>query len=735
MSETETTRRPGTGLRPGYGAFDGVFTPTVLTILGVIMYLRTGWVVGNAGLLGAWLIIGLACGITACTGLALSSLTTNIRIGPGGAFSLISQSLGLEIGGSIGVPLYLAQILAVAMYIFGFREGWMWIFPNHPALVVDLVTFGIIFATAAVSTGFAFRIQFVIMGIIALSLVSVAAAVLTQPMDTPITWWGTFSGGAEDGAGGTSFWTVFAVFFPAATGVMAGANMSGELRDPRRSIPVGTMSAVALTTVVYFALAVWLAKVAPADDLRSNYTIMIDKAFWGPLVLAGLLGATFSSALASLVGGPRILQALGAHRTLPGGSWFAALRSGEPRNAMWLSGAIVLLALMLRDLNVIAPLITMFFLITYAMINVVILVEQSLGLVSYRPLLSIPRVVPLLGFTGCVFAMFIINAPASLTAVAVVLGIYAYLLSRRLQAPFGDVRSGLFVSFAEWAAKKTSVLPASEERTWKPNLLIPSEDPRELRGAYWFVHSLAFPRGSAKLVGLPTAGHTALLEERLPVLTEKFRSDGVFSDWTRIDADTFAHGVVGTMQALRGAFFRPNTLFLHLPRTPARDQDLTYILAKARTHRVGAILFSNHPTAGLGLEQSINLWYPGDRHGWDLAHHTVRLPAMNLGLLSAYVIQRNWTGQLRVMAAVTNPDERETALAYLRELVDLARLRATVHVYAGALEDLVAVAPQADLTCFDIPVDPDLDQMRRLVDLARSSCVFCQDSGAENALA
>ena len=126
-----------------FGTFSGVFAPTLLTILGVIMFLREGWVVGNAGLLGAWLIILIAFGITGFTGLSLSSITTNIRIGAGGAFSIISQSLGLEVGGSIGVPLYLSQALAVSMYIFGFRAGWLWIFPDHPALIVDLVTFGV----------------------------------------------------------------------------------------------------------------------------------------------------------------------------------------------------------------------------------------------------------------------------------------------------------------------------------------------------------------------------------------------------------------------------------------------------------------------------------------------------------------------------------------------------------------------------------------------------------------
>ena len=185
-----------------YGTFAGVFTPTLLTILGVTMYLREGWVVGNAGLLGALLIILISFIITTATGLSLSSITTNIRIGAGGAFSIISQSLGLEVGGSIGIPLYLAQALAVVMYIFGFRAGWRFIFPDHPAILVDFGVFAGLFIIAYISAGLAFRVQYLIMLVIASSLASVAYAAYSGSMTEPITWWGSFPGSIETGFSG-----------------------------------------------------------------------------------------------------------------------------------------------------------------------------------------------------------------------------------------------------------------------------------------------------------------------------------------------------------------------------------------------------------------------------------------------------------------------------------------------------------------------------------------------------
>lgn len=480
-----------------YGTFAGVFTPTLLTILGVIMYLREGWVVGNAGLIGAWLIILISFIITTATGLSLSSITTNIRIGAGGAFSIISQSLGLEVGGSIGIPLYLAQALAVVMYIFGFWAGWRWIFPDHPAILVDFGVFALLFIIAYISAGLAFRVQYLILLVIASSLASVAYAAYSGSMTEPINWWGAFPGSIETGFSGITLWGVFAVYFPAATGIMAGLNMSGELKDPRRSIPIGTLAAIGVSLVIYIALAYWLARTATPDELVNNYTIMIERSAYGRLVLGGLLGATFSSALASIVGAPRILQALGEHNILPRSEWFAKRsNSGEPRNAMLFTGVIVIFALMFRNLNAVAPLVTMFFLITYGMINVVVLIEQSLRLVSFRPLFRIPKAVPFIGTVGCLFAMFIVNPIFSLVAVVIVVAIHGSLIRRHLKAPFGDVRSGLFVAIAEWAAKKVNDMAASKERTWTSNLLIPWRTLRSFEARSTSYETSPIPRGS-----------------------------------------------------------------------------------------------------------------------------------------------------------------------------------------------------------------------------------------------
>ena len=237
-----------------FGTFAGVFTPTTLTILGVIMYIRQPWVVGNAGIVGALAILLISVAITFTTALSLSSITTNVRIGAGGAFSIISKSLGLEIGGAIGIPFYIAQALAVAMYVFGFREGLNSILPSLNPLLLDIIIFSVVMTIAFISTSFAFKIQYVILGIIVLSLISIYGALFVNDLNYDFELFGQYPGSIENSFSGTSFWVVFAVFFPAVTGVMAGANMSGDLTSPRKSIPKGTISAVILTTIIYISL-------------------------------------------------------------------------------------------------------------------------------------------------------------------------------------------------------------------------------------------------------------------------------------------------------------------------------------------------------------------------------------------------------------------------------------------------------------------------------------------------
>ncbi len=730
----ETTKPAGKRERVLFGTFTGVFTPTLLTIFGVIMYVRIGWTVGNAGLLGTWMVMLLAMGITTATGLSLSSISTNTRVGPGGPYAILSRSLGYEVGGSIGVPLYLTRPLGVAMYIIGFREGWLWIFPTHDPLLVDTLVFVALAGISYVSANLAFRVQFLIMTIVIASIVSIFASpqVLEQPHE--INWWGSYEGFPETGFRGTDFWGVFAVFFPATTGILAGANMSGDLEDPRRAIPVGTLWAIAISTVVYVVLAWWCARAGTPEELRSDYNLAIDRSWWPPLVLAGLLGATASSALAGLVGGPRILMAMGQNKIIPFSEPMAkASPDGNPRAAIAVTAVLTYLILMVRDLNTIAPLVTMFFLITYAMLNVVVLVEGSLGLVSFRPTLKIPLLIPLFGLVGCVLSMFIVNATFGFVSIGLTVAFYWWIQRRGAHEAGEDVRSSVFVSMAQWAASRVTEKDHENKRAWKPNVLFPVTNPEQVRGAYELLLDLTSPDGSITLLGVSEAEGADTMRSRLVPLAEDFREKGVQASSAVIVSDKVAEAVPTGLEVLQAAFFRPNLLMLQIG-SGSEEVEIAHGVGAGRL-QVGVQLIATHATAGLGQRKSVNVWVrPAPRTFDPIAAFSSG--NLNLILLTAYRMMREWGAEVRLITVVPDADQLPRAREFQNDLCDLTRLPKHVlrRVYVGSFDEWLGRAPVADLNVLGLLPEFDAAYLRDIVDKTRSSCIFVKDSGRESAL-
>ncbi|HKJ02578.1 MAG TPA: hypothetical protein VJ997_08990, partial [Longimicrobiales bacterium] len=319
----------------GHGFGTGpVFLASISTILGAVMFLRFGYAVGNAGLLGAFLIILLGHAVTVPTALAIAEIATNRRVEGGGEYFIISRSFGTTIGGAIGISLYFSQAISVAFYMIAFAEAFrplagMWEgfvgFPFDPRIVSLPATIGLV---ALVLTRGADLGVKALWGVAAILAVSLAAFFLgtgpesIRPAGVPLV---------SDLANPDPFMLVFAIVFPAFTGMTAGVGLSGDLKNPRKSIPLGIMAATFTGMVIYFFVVVKLGVSADGVSLDQDQLIMSRIALWGPIIPIGLAAATLSSAIGSVLVAPRTLQALGSDRIVPArrANDFLAAGTGE----------------------------------------------------------------------------------------------------------------------------------------------------------------------------------------------------------------------------------------------------------------------------------------------------------------------------------------------------------------------------------------------------------------------
>ena len=461
-----------------FGTFGGVFTPCVLTILGVIMFLRLGFVVGQAGVVYALIIVVVSTVITGLTSLSLSAIATNTRVKGGGAYYLISRSLGVEFGGAIGVVFFLAQAISVAMYVIGFAEALVHSVPSAAGVsvaTVATITNVAVFVCVFIGAGWTIRLQYFILAVLFASIVSFSVGA-GQAFDAEILR----ANLKPDYLPGESLFTMFALFFPAVTGIMAGTNMSGDLRDPARSIPRGTLSAVFVTAIIYLGMAVLLAGSRGAGQLTAQSLVVADIARWPLLITAGVFAATVSSALGSMMGAPRILQALARDHVF---GWLRPFSAGsgknnEPRRAIVLTFLISQTCVLLADLNTIAPLITMFFMITYGLLNLATFYEAITRNPSYRPRFRYCHwTTSLAGAFGCLAVMFLIDWRSALASIVAMALLHQYISRREVTARWGDLQSGLL-----FERTRRNLLRLEEEmyhpKNWRPIILA-------LSGAGW----------------------------------------------------------------------------------------------------------------------------------------------------------------------------------------------------------------------------------------------------------
>jgi solute carrier family 12 (sodium/potassium/chloride transporter), member 2 len=654
----------------GLGTFGGVYTPSVLTILGVIMYLRFGWVVGNVGLVGALVIVTLATSITFLTGLSISAIATDRQVRAGGAYYMISRSLGIETGGAVGIPLYFAQAISVALYTVGFAESLVAVFPRLDMLWTGVITTVIVAALAMKSARLAIRAQYVIMGAIVVSLVSFAAGGPIEETSIELT------GAAPRLSEG--FWVVFAVFFPAVTGIMAGVNMSGDLRDPRRAIPIGTLAAIATGYLIYMALPVMLASRADATTLIDDPLIMRRMSVWGDAILLGVWGATLSSAMGSILGAPRVLQALARDGVLPGALRGLGRGSGpddSPRRGTMLTLGIAIAAVFLGDLNVIAPVLTMFFLTTYMVLNAAAAIEGFIGSPSYRPSFRVHWAFSLAGALGCIAVMFLINAPATIAAAVLILGVFFWLQRREMRRAWGDVRRGIWMQLVREGIFRLE--GGAEARNWRPHPLVLSGAPTRRWNLIELAAALTHGRGLITVATvLPEKHANPARQARMErTIREYLLRRGVRGLVRLISAPDPFEGGERLVKAYGLGHVVPNTIILGDSQVASHRTDYCRMVRSFHAARRNVLIVRDDPERGFGERQRIDVWWGGLQANGGLM------------MLLGYLLRTSadWhRATVRVNLVVASETAAPAARANLESILARTRTGATSNVIVAA---------------------------------------------------
>ena len=452
------------------GTFAGVFTPSILTILGIILFLRLGYVTGSAGISRALIIIAIANLISVLTSQSLAAIATNMRVKGGGDYYLISRTLGHQYGGSIGMVLFLAQSVSVAFYCIGFAEALSAMLTPHPFLtprIIAMVAVGLLFILAWLGADWATRFQFGVMALLVAALGSFFWGGLGQ-WETQ-----TFIANWRPPQDGPPFWVIFGIFFPAVTGFTQGVSMSGDLKDPGKSLPLGTFAAVGISILVYFLVALVFAGVLPNDLMMSDYQSIKRVARFGFLIDAGVIAATLSSAMASFLGGPRILQSLATDRIFPFLLPFAkgSGPSANPRRAVMLTLIIALATVALGQLNLVARIVSMFFLISYGLLNYATYFEARAASPSFRPRFRwFNKYLSLLGFIVCLVVILALDIQNGIIAAAILMAIYQYL--KHTAGPSRWADGGTSHAFQTIRSHLHTMAGAPvHHRHWRPHIL------------------------------------------------------------------------------------------------------------------------------------------------------------------------------------------------------------------------------------------------------------------------
>ena len=677
-----------------FGTFAGVFTPSILTILGVIMYMRLGWVVGNAGLIGAIIIIIIAHVIAITTGLSVSSVATDKKIGAGGIYYILSRSMGIPIGGSIGIALYVGTAFSIALYLIGFAESFnayigFGVSINEIRLTGTIALI-ILTSLALISTSVALKSQFFILAAIIISLISIFFGTSEFTPQTVQMFSTSKSVPLE---------VVFAVFFPAVTGFTAGIAMSGDLKDPKKSIPTGTLLAIGVGLLVYIAVAIFMAYTINTEVLKDDYNILMKIALFAPAVVAGIWGATLSSALGGILGGPRILQAMSVDKVTP--KIFSKGKGGnnEPINALFMVFIIAEAGVLIGELDVIARVVSMFYLTAYGFINISYFLE-SWANPDFQPTFKIKRWIGLLGFIACFGVMFKLDIIAMFVALAVVGALYFWLQRKEVKLQSNDVWRSVWENVVNKGLKKIDSV-VDENSNWNPNIILFSGQSDHQSYLLELSKTVSGRTGivtNFKLI-LDKGNNKPLKKTEQIVRDDTFSELGIFA--RQVKVNNIYEGITNIASTFGFSGVEPNTIMMGWPKGLENSEEYSKMTETLLYLDYNLLYLDFDRKVKFGNYKTVDFWW---------RETDSKNAEMMLNIARFIIASPNWNNtNIRVLFVNNNNVNKEIINSKITGLVEDLRVLVEIKIINNAVEqipfyDLIGGQSQfTDLTIVGIP--------------------------------
>lgn len=657
-----------------------VFFTSIATILGAILFLRFGFSVGTIGPFGTILVIILAHLVTIPTALAISEIATNRRVEGGGEYFIISRSFGLNIGATIGFSLYLSQSISVAFYVIAFTEAFtplfFWIketfdfeLPRQAISLPAMALLSAVILKRGAKVGM--KVLYVVVGVLFLSI----ALFFLGSTEFSESASRGFPPGAFKNM--DQFFIVFAILFPAFTGLSAGVGLSGDLKNPAKSIPLGTISATVLGMVIYLFITWKLSISASPEDLANDQLVMSKIAVAGRIFIPlGLAASTFSSALGAILAAPRKIQALGADKSFPSEKFnnFVAKGKGEtnePFNGTLITCVLAFVFVALGDVNSVAKIITMFFMVTYGALCLISFLYHFGADPSYRPVFRSRWYISLVGFLMSLLMMFMISTIYTILAIGLMIVVYLYIRNfhkdrEGLESIFLSVFFQISHSLQVYLQKSRKL---ESTRKWRPSVVCVSHDSFERETAFSLLNWVSYKHGFGTYIHLIKDYYSHASQQNAKEILEKLikkaniRNNKFYID--TIISPSFTSAIAQIIQLPGISGMENNTILFEFDKN--NPENLNQIIDNYSLCRSGNydICILGSVLKPINFSDGIHIWIR--RSDYENA---------NLMILLSYVIlsHPDWKKSRIKIFEICDENELEKTRKELVELINKGRL-------------------------------------------------------------